>query len=36
MWPLGDERRQIELIAGEVAPRIEGGVAMRPANTRRQ
>jgi alkanesulfonate monooxygenase SsuD/methylene tetrahydromethanopterin reductase-like flavin-dependent oxidoreductase (luciferase family) len=35
MWPLGDERRQIELIAGEVAPRIEGG-AMRPASGRRQ
>ena len=24
LWPLGDERRQIELIAGEVIPRIEG------------
>jgi alkanesulfonate monooxygenase SsuD/methylene tetrahydromethanopterin reductase-like flavin-dependent oxidoreductase (luciferase family) len=24
-WPLGDERRQIELLAGEVAPRIERG-----------
>lgn len=23
LWPLGDERRQIELVAGEVAPRIE-------------
>lgn len=24
LWPLGDERRQIELVANEVAPRIEG------------
>ncbi len=24
LWPLGDERRQIELIAGDVIPRIEG------------
>ena len=24
-WPLGDERRQLELLAGEVAPRIEAG-----------
>ncbi len=24
LWPLGDERRQIELIASEVMPRIEG------------
>jgi alkanesulfonate monooxygenase SsuD/methylene tetrahydromethanopterin reductase-like flavin-dependent oxidoreductase (luciferase family) len=23
LWPLGDEQRQIELLAGEVAPRIE-------------
>ena len=23
LWPLGDERRQIELVASEVAPRIE-------------
>jgi alkanesulfonate monooxygenase SsuD/methylene tetrahydromethanopterin reductase-like flavin-dependent oxidoreductase (luciferase family) len=23
LWPLGDEQRQIELVAGEVAPRIE-------------
>jgi hypothetical protein len=23
LWPLGDERRQIELIATEVIPRIE-------------
>jgi alkanesulfonate monooxygenase SsuD/methylene tetrahydromethanopterin reductase-like flavin-dependent oxidoreductase (luciferase family) len=23
LWPLGDERRQIELLASEVAPRIE-------------
>ena len=23
-WPLGDERRQIELIAGEVLPRVRG------------
>jgi hypothetical protein len=23
LWPLGDERRQIELVAAEVAPRIE-------------
>ena len=22
LWPLGDERRQLELVAGEVAPRI--------------
>jgi hypothetical protein len=22
LWPLGDERRQIEILAGEVAPRI--------------
>jgi hypothetical protein len=22
MWPLGDERRQLELIAGEVAPKL--------------
>jgi len=22
LWPLGDEPRQVELIAGEVAPRI--------------
>jgi alkanesulfonate monooxygenase SsuD/methylene tetrahydromethanopterin reductase-like flavin-dependent oxidoreductase (luciferase family) len=26
LWPLGDERRQIELVANRVAPRIEGGV----------
>jgi alkanesulfonate monooxygenase SsuD/methylene tetrahydromethanopterin reductase-like flavin-dependent oxidoreductase (luciferase family) len=25
LWPLGEERRQIELVASEVAPRIEGG-----------
>jgi alkanesulfonate monooxygenase SsuD/methylene tetrahydromethanopterin reductase-like flavin-dependent oxidoreductase (luciferase family) len=25
LWPLGDERRQIELVASEVAPRIELG-----------
>jgi alkanesulfonate monooxygenase SsuD/methylene tetrahydromethanopterin reductase-like flavin-dependent oxidoreductase (luciferase family) len=25
LWPLGDERRQIELVASEVAPRIEQG-----------
>jgi alkanesulfonate monooxygenase SsuD/methylene tetrahydromethanopterin reductase-like flavin-dependent oxidoreductase (luciferase family) len=25
LWPLGDERRQVELIAAEVAPSIEGG-----------
>jgi alkanesulfonate monooxygenase SsuD/methylene tetrahydromethanopterin reductase-like flavin-dependent oxidoreductase (luciferase family) len=25
LWPLGDERRQIEAIASEVAPRIEAG-----------
>jgi alkanesulfonate monooxygenase SsuD/methylene tetrahydromethanopterin reductase-like flavin-dependent oxidoreductase (luciferase family) len=25
LWPLGDERRQIELVAAEVAPRIEPG-----------
>jgi alkanesulfonate monooxygenase SsuD/methylene tetrahydromethanopterin reductase-like flavin-dependent oxidoreductase (luciferase family) len=25
LWPLDDERRQIELVAGEVAPRIEIG-----------
>ena len=24
LWPLGDERRQLELIAGEVAPQIGG------------
>ena len=24
LWPLGDERRQIELVASKVAPRIEG------------
>ena len=24
LWPLGDERRQIELVASEVAPRIHG------------
>jgi hypothetical protein len=23
LWPLGDERRQIELVASEVVPRIE-------------
>jgi hypothetical protein len=23
LWPLGEERRQIELVASEVAPRIE-------------
>jgi hypothetical protein len=23
LWPLGDERRQLERVAGEVAPRIE-------------
>jgi hypothetical protein len=22
LWPLGDERRQVELVAGEVAPQI--------------
>jgi alkanesulfonate monooxygenase SsuD/methylene tetrahydromethanopterin reductase-like flavin-dependent oxidoreductase (luciferase family) len=26
LWPLGDEPRQLELIASEVAPRIAGGV----------
>ena len=25
LWPLGDERRQIELMASEVIPRIESG-----------
>jgi alkanesulfonate monooxygenase SsuD/methylene tetrahydromethanopterin reductase-like flavin-dependent oxidoreductase (luciferase family) len=25
LWPLGDERRQLERVAGEVAPRIEAG-----------
>ena len=25
LWPLGDEQRQIELVASEVAPRIELG-----------
>ena len=24
LWPLGDERRQVELLAGEVAPRVSG------------
>jgi hypothetical protein len=24
LWPLGDERRQLELVAGHVAPLIEG------------
>ena len=24
LWPLGDERRQLELVAGEVAPMIGG------------
>ena len=24
LWPLGDERRQLELIAGELAPQIGG------------
>jgi hypothetical protein len=23
-WPVGDERRQVELIAGEVMPRVSG------------
>ena len=23
-WPVGDERRQVELIAGEVMPRVRG------------
>jgi len=26
LWPLGDEQRQLELVASEVAPRILGGV----------
>ena len=26
LWPLGDERRQLELIAEQVAPQISGAV----------
>ncbi len=30
LWPLGDERRQLELVASEVAPKISGGLGSFP------
>ena len=34
LWPLGDERRQLELVASEVVPMIRGLTAPGPAPPR--